>query len=342
VFNLDYVALHIAAAQPAQVSASSPSTTASSSSTESTASPANWTHFRVPDDTFSPELKKQLTCKERLEPRARRELVRKVVDEALKMGKRPVKKELDQVAAVVRNKYPESLTDVLDGAVIGSGHSSLTLQLVSRVENVHRSVPSSFVRRKRVNKETKELRVIDGLGCANYEGELPEGENAESQAGHKEALQLLFQRGQWHEDEVVQLCSLSYYTQRKDINSMMTVAVLVVEWPFLFKEQHFFNHAQELLGFNVEDRLNSALQNKGTRLITFFRSEKSTCKSMRLVNQLIEGHHGSLLPAVLMGLMAYFKEDSNCTLIAAEVSECFSAVVWLLPPKSLCSSLCYL
>jgi len=122
----------------------------------------------------------------------------------------------------------------------------------------------------------------------------------------------------------------------------MTVAVLVVEWPFLFKEQHFFNHAQELLGFNVEDRLNSALQNKGTRLITFFRSEKSTCKSMRLVNQLIEGHHGSLLPAVLMGLMAYFKEDSNCTLIAAEVSECFSSVVWLLPPKSLCSSLCYL
>ena len=100
------------------------------------------------------------------------------------------------MAAAVRNKYTESLTDVLDGTIIGSGHSSLTLQLECRVENVHRSIPTSFLRRKRVNKESKELRVTDGLGYANYEGELPEGETAESQAGHKEALQLLFQRGQ--------------------------------------------------------------------------------------------------------------------------------------------------
>jgi len=46
------------------------------------------------------------------------------------------------VAAVVRNKYPESLTDVLDDTVISSGQSSLTSQLVCRVENVHCSTPS--------------------------------------------------------------------------------------------------------------------------------------------------------------------------------------------------------
>jgi len=142
-----------------------------------------------------------------------------------------------------------------------------------------------------VNKESKELRVIDGLGCANYKGQLPKGETAQSQAGHKEALQLLFQRDHCDEDEVVQLCSLSYYSQRIDINSMMAAAVLVVEWLFLFKEQYFFNHAQDLLGFDVETRLNNALQNKGTRLITF------------------------LVPRLVQAASAYTRSPSQCAVI---------------------------
>jgi len=51
----------------------------------------------------------------------------------MSVSDRPVKKDLDQVAVMVVNKYCTSLKDELDGilVIIGSGHSSLSAQLSS-------------------------------------------------------------------------------------------------------------------------------------------------------------------------------------------------------------------
>jgi len=73
----------------------------------------------------------------------------------MSVSDRPVKNDLDQVAVMVVNKYPSSFKDVLDGVITGSGHSSLTAQLSSRVENIRRSCSVSGIRRKRLNPDNK-------------------------------------------------------------------------------------------------------------------------------------------------------------------------------------------
>jgi hypothetical protein len=88
-----------------------------------------------------------LLGQERLEPRLRRQLVRLIVD---------------QIAGQVVAKYRSLLQDKIDQAVVGSGHNSLTAQLVVRVENVRRPCTSTVIRRKldTSSKENKELHAI--------------------------------------------------------------------------------------------------------------------------------------------------------------------------------------
>jgi len=111
----------------------------------------------IPEAVLSPELHAHLTRNDRLSPQLRRELVWKLVDAAAVHCKRPKKRDLDLIAMHVVSRYPGALKDVIDGAVVGSGHISLTAQLVARVENVNRS-PSSCqgIRRKRLYPEQKE------------------------------------------------------------------------------------------------------------------------------------------------------------------------------------------
>lgn len=74
---------------------------------------------------------------------------------------RPRKRELDQVARQLVDRYPDSLLDAMDGVVIDSGHSSLTSQLVAHVENIW--WPLSIVFRRKwvdtVASEEQQLKV---------------------------------------------------------------------------------------------------------------------------------------------------------------------------------------
>lgn len=68
----------------------------------------------------------------------RRQMVRTVVSEMMKICKNPTKHNTTEIAKRMVARYPKSLQDVIDGDVIGLGYHSLVKQLQSRVENVKR------------------------------------------------------------------------------------------------------------------------------------------------------------------------------------------------------------
>jgi hypothetical protein len=290
----------------------------------------NWiAEFVIPFDSLSAQLRSSLQKKVRLVPKLRRELVRKLTDAIVVSCNRPRKQDLDQIAMQVVSEYPESLMDVIDGVVIGSGHSSLTTQLVSRVENINRSTGFSSIRRKRSNaadtgdNQSKQLRAIDAYGCVNWQPDLPDGETEDSQKSHKEALKNMHDRGQCDSDTVTKLSTLAYYLQRRDINSNQTVVNLMEGWPFLFTEAQFRIHVNELVGFDVHSRIQTAVQDKGLRLISFFRSVQ-----LVQVNQVLQQldsmsedarRRNGQLPVILPALMSYMKEDLSILCIGTKV-----------------------
>jgi len=287
----------------------------------------------VPEESFSAALRSHLAADQRkLDPKLKRELVRKLVDRATSACDRPIKRQLEQIAAQVVTRYPVSLQDHIDSVVVGSGYDSLTSQLVSRVENVRRPDHSSLIRRKRAAPAegenlqphpVRKLKVIDGLGCVSWSPKMPDGESDDSQINHKIALQRMHKRGQWDAGCVRRLSNISYCLQRKEINSGMTMKTLKVQWPFLLKQTTFHRHVKELLGFDLHHRLQAALRDKTPRLISYFR----TMKSVDLRHRLLEvdaitneaRKRNGLTPAVLSTLMAFFGEELSVLAIGAEV-----------------------
>jgi len=79
---------------------------------------------------------------------------------------------------------------------------------------------------------------------------------------------------------------LSYYLQRKDINNCITVANLLVEWPFHVVPDYFYGHMNELLGFDVQSRIHQGLQERGPRLIAFLRTLMSMQTSTSALHEL--------------------------------------------------------
>ena len=301
------------------------------------AAESNWaSSFVIPVASLSAELRTGLAGTARLSPKLQRELVRKLTDAATAHCQRPKKRDLDTIALQVVSHYPDALKDVIDGAVVGSGHISLTAQLVARVENINRSpsVPQG-IRRKRLHPEQKDqrqLRPIDGLGCVSWQPPLPDNETDETQLGHKTELQQMHQRGQWDSEKVRELSSLSYYLQRQEINSCIRVGTLLVEWPFLVVPEFFYGHMTELLGFDVRSRILEGLQQKGPHLIAFFRTLKSMQSSLSILHDLdsmseeARRRYGTL-PAVLPALMQYFKEDLTVLCRGIEVIQSVVIIV---------------
>ena len=294
---------------------------------QTSAAESNWaSSFVIPVASLSADLRTGLAGTARLSPSLRRELVRKLTDAATAHCQRPKKRDLDTIALQVVSHYPDALKDVIDGAVVGSGHISLTAQLVPQ-----------GIRRKRLHPEQKDqrqLRAINVLGCVSWQPPLPNNETDETQLGHKTSLQQMHQRGQWDSEKVRELSSLSYYLQRQEINSCITVGTLLVDWPFLVVPEFFYGHMTELLGFDVRSRILEGLQQKGPRLIAFFRTLKSMQSSPSILHDLDSvseeaRRRNGTLPAVLPALMQYFKVDLTVLCQGTEVIQSVLIIVMM-------------
>lgn len=205
----------------------------------------DWTDcFEIPWKNFPEELIQCFEREKRPKPRLRREMIRIVVSEMMKVCPSPCKKASVEVAKKMLAKYPKSLQDVIEGDVVGPGYHSLVKQLQSRIENVKRSSTPMMMKQQKGSDEydteeipaEKRAAVQDTYGCIKWDMKfLPVSETAETQQKKKDEMKMLSEQLNPSHDEVRSLMKSTYYSQRKEINKGTDLQTLLEEWPFLFQ-----------------------------------------------------------------------------------------------------------
>lgn len=173
----------------------------------------NWAdNFEIPWQKFPEELVQSLERQKRPSPRLRREMVRIVVSEMMKMCNNPTKRNTTEIGKRMVVKYPKSLQDVIEGDIVGPGYHSLVKQLQARVENVKRPNTPKITKRKAASEDDdteeipaeKKASVQDTYGCVNWEPKfLPLSETVESQQEKKEKMKKMFEEMTFYNTEDV-------------------------------------------------------------------------------------------------------------------------------------------
>ncbi|KAG9278020.1 hypothetical protein AMEX_G5810 [Astyanax mexicanus] len=359
-----------ACSTPRSASPSTLSTTSTSSSPRGSSSfQPDWADsFQIPWQKLPEELLQSLERQKRPSPRLRREMIRIVVSEIMKVCNNPTKHNTTEISKRMVAKYPKSLQDVIEGDVVGSGYHSLVKQLQARVENVKRPNTSKIKKRKAVSdgSDTEEIpaehkaSVQDTYGCVKWELKyLPLSETEDSQQEKKEKMKTMFEEMNYSTDDVKELVQCTFYTQRKDINKGTSIRQLTQEWPFLFKESGMVVHFQELTGVSLMECFHANVDKKCRRLLSFFKTVDAP-KHKQVLDVFIkfqtergqlDGCPGDVIEMVLL-LLAHFgeKEDNlfhyvDKTCLAREVqmeklpatpciivcgSSCFTAGMFML------------
>ncbi|XP_049334937.1 uncharacterized protein LOC111195868 [Astyanax mexicanus] len=200
-----------ACSTPRSASPSTLSTTSTSSSPRGSSSfqPGWADSFQIPWQKLPEELLQSLERQKRPSPRLRREMIRIVVSEIMKVCNNPTKHNTTEIGKRMVAKYPKSLQDVIEGDVVGSGYHSLVKQLQARVENVKRPNTSKIKKRKAVSdgSDTEEIpaehkaSVQDTYGCVKWELKyLPLSETEDSQQEKKEKMKTMFEEMNYSTD----------------------------------------------------------------------------------------------------------------------------------------------
>ncbi|XP_076875209.1 uncharacterized protein LOC143525314 isoform X2 [Brachyhypopomus gauderio] len=252
--------------------------------------------FQIPLEKFPEALMQCLERGKRPSPRLRREMVRIVVTEMMKICASPSKRASTQFAKKMVAKYPQSLQDVIEGDVVGPGYHSLVKQLQARIENVKRSSAPRIMKRKQRSDEydTDEVpaeqraAVQDTYGCIQWEMKfLPVSETPESQKDKKDKMKVLYDQTNFSPDEEIG----------------MTV------------------HFQELTGVSLKETFLNSVQKKGKRLLDFMRticSDKNkrvlqTVMKLTFLRGQLEGCSEDVKDMVLL-LLSYFREKEETLL----------------------------
>ncbi|KAM7374650.1 hypothetical protein PAMP_007296 [Pampus punctatissimus] len=311
--------------QSSQSAASlSPPSSAATSSPSQSCSPflPTWADsFQIPWQKLPEELMQTLERQKRPSARLRREMVRIIVSEVMKICKNPTKSNTTEIAKRMVSRYPKSLEDVIDGDVIGHGYHSLVKQLQARIENVRRPDTPKITKRKAESDDTDEIpaeqkaSIQDMYGCVNWEPKfLPLLETVESQLKKKEEMKKMFKDQNYAAEDVKELVKSTYYTQRKDINKGTSILKLRQEWPFLFHEAGMAGHFQQLTGINLTEAFFTNLDKKGERLLNFLKTVPAQ-KQKQVLECLLKlqsekGRSSGCTEMVLL-LLAYFGEKEE-------------------------------
>lgn len=286
----------------------------------------NWVdNFQIPWQKLPEELVQSLERQRRPSPRLRREMVRIVVSELMKVCNNPTKHDTTEIGKIMVAKYPTSLQDVIEGDVVGPGYHSLVKQLQARVENVKRPNTPKITKRKAASDEydteetERKASVQDTYGCVNWEPKyLPLSETVESQQEKKEKMNKMIEEMNYNTDDVKKIVQSTYYMQRKDINKGTSIQKLSQEWPFLFKEVGMAAHFQELTGVSLMETFIANVDKKGRRLLNFLKSVDAQ-KHKQVLDALIkfqtergqlDGCSEDLIQMVLL-LLAHFGEKEE-------------------------------
>ncbi|XP_033127860.1 uncharacterized protein LOC117125469 [Anneissia japonica] len=227
--------------------------------------------FEVPWEKMSARLCTALEQNKRPLPSDRRAMVRTIIDKVQIIRQHPTIKACNTIAKAIVYKHRAPLLDQIDGDVIGTGYSSLSKQLLSRWENVNRGLNSGVKRRAAVAADpvTEKVKRIDTYGCVDWQPELQEGQTEQTQLALQEDLKNC--SGDVTEEIELQM-KLTYYSQKRDINSGLTIDNLLEDWPVLFKRCGMINHFRQLTNTDIQETMNKTLTAKGPRIMAYMKT----------------------------------------------------------------------
>ncbi|XP_047134610.1 uncharacterized protein LOC124812274 isoform X3 [Hydra vulgaris] len=279
--------------------------------------PSDWCMlFNVPWGKIDKKTIEKLESGERLSATERTAMVRIVLDEVRSVCLKPLKKHLDIIASIIVLKYPKALKDEYNGNLIGSGHDSLTLQLVNRydyLQRPRRALPEVDFEVEKVSAEDDEKkhpfmnRKRDSYGCLNWEctGLLS------SQSTPAEKL---------------------YRLQQSAINgNLILLPELMQQFPELFTVSGLLNHFDVLMGgLKATEKLTTSLADQ--KLAAFLLNCKSTNehikKAMQSMDELKVATASDLpvAPSLMTALVFLFDEMLHCLFLLMDETTDMSEV----------------
>lgn len=262
-------------------------------------------------------------------PKARRGMIRIIVDDIARITVKPGKKSLTKVAQKIANKYPNSFQDEIEGNIVGTGYDSILKQLLLRFENVNRKSNERSLKRKRdddpVTDEevTKRSKVHDSYGCINFlPADYPAGESEETQKEKKNVLKekYLFSVS----EDVEELMKETYTLQRKEVvENYDSMKNLQNEWPFLFEPCGMFKHFEMLTGIKIREKIEQSLVKNSETILKWMQGEQN--KNIRKIHdQLLESkiilnNKTPEIPAIISSVISHFKENEKSVIQVVKV-----------------------
>ena len=251
-------------------------------------------NFDIPWRKFPEAMMTALKNKQRPQKTDLLAAVRILCDVIMPITKTPGSHNLDVIAGKMVSKYPEGLSDIVCGKVIGQGRASLHDRLVRQFENRNRGTTS--LKRKllaevkegdgTMNKKKVFSKFLkDSYGCVNWQpNELPEGETEESQEAVRQSLITEFNKIESDRDmnKIKANMALTYVSQRLFINEQKPAMNIIRErWPFLLNSDFLLEHVNTLMGLNMLDKWNSFFVEKGLIIYNYaLQCEKKGTQSI--------------------------------------------------------------
>lgn len=278
----------------------------------------------IPWSQFPEALTQALERERRPSPSLRKELVRIVVREMMKVTTSLNKKNAADVAKKLVAKYPKSLQDVIEGDVIGTGYGSLMKQIHNRIENVKRPNTPKIKKRRLHDSDTDEVppekraAIQDTYGCICWHVKfMPLGETAETQQQKKDELKNLFNQNEQSPGPLKMLMKSTFYSQRQDVNQGKDMKYLLVNWPYWFQDIGMNVHFKELTGVDLKETFLKNVEQKGERLLHFMKtvavnkSKKFSEAASKLQVTMGEQAVSTQVIEMVLLLLAYFDERDD-------------------------------
>ena len=192
---------------------------------------AGWEYrFKIPWESFPEPLLR--CCREGTAPlyRDRLQMIRILASTIMKVQARPTRKSVEPIAHSIVSRYPNSFMDIADGIPMGSGHTSITNQIMARIDNYHKSERS----RKRsvealqvgaASTSTASSATGSEYGCVSWS---PPLDPCMTDKYEKSRLVLLEESGKVirNHEEISRLMELTYPRQGKNLNSNVPIESL--------------------------------------------------------------------------------------------------------------------
>lgn len=308
--------------------------------------------FKIPWNKMPSALMERLERRERPEQSLRREMIRVIIAEMIKLCARPTRHQLQDIAHRMVMDYPDSLLDPAENSKAQRGYNSIFKQLQVRLENINRPDRGQFNYQKKLMSYTQTRhsgKFLSNYGCINWQPlKLPPNETKWSLRLKQDLLKNIAMMPSWDVNQVTDDMFSTYFFQRKDINNGASILTLRKDWPFLFEEIGIMVHFKELTGVDLKIAIKEIINGRAKKLIDFMKTVKLAVGQVE-VNKILksltkEGFTAEKLRevemAAMMPLIMLFMNENKNILFPMAPKNSMSAIKALNVPETPCLVVC--